>query len=113
MEMRKIINLVEGKQLNEGTWSLPDTSRKARKLSKLMSEPLTPEKAKKVIYGIFGDDKLFDELDSSPKESDVRYVIASHLKELIKHYMEKPEDFNKDFDKVALGVLGTIVHKFK
>ena len=35
-----------------------------------------------ILYHVFGDDALFDDLDDS-EESDLRYVVAEHLKKLI------------------------------
>jgi hypothetical protein len=54
-------------QITEGTWALPDTPEKARKLQQLMTQELIvgPDaiNATEQLYDLVGDDRLFDILD--------------------------------------------------
>jgi len=81
---------------HEGTWALPDTPEKKAKLKKLLSKPLPvghedsehpkfKETASAKIYGLLGDDGLFDDLLDAYKkhgpEHDARVYIKKKLKE--------------------------------
>jgi len=77
-------------RLTEGTWQLPSESEETfAKFTELMAQPLKAgpggEYASEVLYDIFGDDTLFDEIgelgDRDP-EADVRDLIRARAQEL-------------------------------
>lgn len=88
--------------LSEGTWSIPDTPEQIDALEKAMAEPLTlgadGENATSTMYGIIGDDELFDDLgmagENNP-EGDARPIIANWVKENLANYQGMPEDLIK------------------
>ena len=76
--------------LMEGTWQLPSESEETfAKFTELMAQPIKAgpggEYATEVLYDIFGDDTLFDEIgelgDRDP-EADVRDLIRARAEEL-------------------------------
>jgi hypothetical protein len=75
-------------QVSEGTWALPETEEDKKHLIDLMSEKLPvgvdAQNATNALYNIFGDDRLFDELEelaNNDPEADAREVIMNHLME--------------------------------
>ena len=76
--------------LMEGTWQLPSESEETfAKFTELMAQPIKAgpggEYATEVLYDVFGDDTLFDEIgelgDRDP-EADVRDLIRARAEEL-------------------------------
>jgi hypothetical protein len=76
--------------LMEGTWQLPSESEETfAKFTELMAQPIKAgpggEYASELLYDIFGDDTLFDEIgelgDKDP-EADVRDLIRARAQEL-------------------------------
>ena len=88
--------------LSEGTWAIPDTPEQIDALEKAMAEPLTlgaeGENASSTMYGIIGDDELFDDLgeagDKNP-EGDARPIVANWVKENLANYQGMPEELVK------------------
>lgn len=71
--------------VTEGTWSIPDTPEKVRELKDLMSQELPADEAQDKIYGILGDDELFDdiaEMEEKDPKADVRGMIVRRLDDL-------------------------------
>jgi hypothetical protein len=77
-------------RLTEGTWQLPSESEETfAKFTELMAQPIKAgpggEYATEVLYDVFGDDTLFDEIgelgDRDP-EADVRDLIRARAEEL-------------------------------
>jgi hypothetical protein len=62
-----------------GTWSQPNTAKKAHQLKKLMSEPLLKNQACEKLYHLVGDDDLFDFIQELEPTDDVRYLVQSHI----------------------------------
>jgi len=71
--------------VTEGTWSIPDTSEKVKELKDLMKQELPADEAQDKMYGILGDDELFDDIaemaEKDPK-ADVRGMIVRRLDDL-------------------------------
>jgi len=76
--------------LMEGTWQLPSESEETfAKFTELMAQPIKAgpggEYASELLYDVFGDDSLFDEIgdlgDKDP-EADVRDLIRARAEEL-------------------------------
>ena len=71
--------------VTEGTWSIPDTPEKVKELKDLMSQELPADEAQDKIYGILGDDELFDdiaEMEEKDPKADVRGMIVRRLDDL-------------------------------
>lgn len=85
----------EFKKINEGTWSLPFTEDKVDELEYLMKQPIDPEVASDILYDIFGDDDLFDQINNWADDGadDVRILIKDKLKEYLQQYQENPDSF--------------------
>ena len=72
-------------KVTEGTWSIPDTPEKVRELKDLMKQELPADEAQDKIYGILGDDELFDdiaEMEEKDPKADVRGMIVRRLDDL-------------------------------
>ena len=86
-------------ELDEGTWTVPDTPAQKRELKKLLSKPLPlgkeGENAADKMYSIIGDDELFDDLYVAGKKDpkgDARPIIKKAMKRLkIKEEVELDE----------------------
>jgi|TARA_Y100000310_G_scaffold332081_1_gene406966 hypothetical protein len=73
------------KRLLEGVWAFPSTIKKVEELEKLMSFPIRGgKKSEDALYGVLGDDTLFDQLSDFPDSDDVRDLVAKRLQEIIK-----------------------------
>jgi hypothetical protein len=101
---------VNEETVTEGTWSIPDTPEKVRELKDLMKQELPADEAQDKIYGILGDDELFDAIDAieekDPK-ADVRGMIVRRLDDLglIKKKNESIEEttinYVDDYDTIT------------
>lgn len=73
----------------EGTWATPDSPESKKELADFLSKPFPvgPDatNATEVLYNIFGDDQLFDQLqdlaDQDP-DADCRELVKARLEEL-------------------------------
>jgi hypothetical protein len=98
--------------LSEGTWAIPDTEEAVGELEGLMADvlPLGAEgdNATSSIYGIIGDDELFDALgdagDKNP-EGDARPIICAWVKENLDGY-DIPEDLKGKVHAICQKVTG-------
>ena len=88
--------------LSEGTWAIPDTPEQIDALEKAFAEPLTlgaeGENATSTMYGIIGDDELFDDLgmagDKNP-EGDARPIVAKWIEDNLANYQGMPDELIK------------------
>lgn len=97
-----------------GTWALPNTNEKAKRLQELFAKPIyITKKMKSELYDLYGDDELWDEIGDRKYEYgtkyDIRFLIACYIDGLLKYYEEKPQCFNVKFDKNAIKILKNIV----
>lgn len=78
----------QAKEVTEGTWAIPDTPEKMNKLRELLSNPLPyghkGENASQAIYGLFGDDDLFDEIYDMAKRFGPEEDAVPFIKDWIK-----------------------------
>ena len=79
-------------RLIEGTWQLPDTPEKQQDLLELMSkeQPVGADATNitEQLYGLLGDDHLFDQLEELAERdanADARQVIFDRMQELSDH----------------------------
>ena len=86
------------KMVKEGTWKMPDNPKEVAALKKLMSRPLPigntedekmyKDSANAKLYGLLGDDELFDALgaleDKGKEKADARKTIIKWFKQRVK-----------------------------
>ncbi len=75
-----------------GTWTLPQTTEKAKKLQELMELPLPARIASDRLYDLVGDDDLFDKILSVKNECGKNYDVRDLVKSSLQFFLE-----NKDF----------------
>jgi predicted DNA-binding protein YlxM (UPF0122 family) len=95
--------------LVEGTWAIPNTEEAVEKLEELMKDELPvgvdAENATNAMYGIIGDDQLFDELEELAEkdaEADARPVISLWIEKHMGRY-NMPEDLLNRVIAIASG----------
>lgn len=110
---------VKEEKVTEGTWSIPDTPEKVRELKDLMSKELPADEAQDKIYGILGDDELFDdiaEMEEKDPKADVRGMIVRRLDDLgllKKKVNETTEALTEEQFDEAAGEKDACYHKVK
>ena len=91
-----------------GTWNLPQTVQKAKKLQKLISKPLPAKIAEDRLYDLLGDDDLFDQILSEQEacgdDTDVRFLVETHLR----NFLDNKENATKPWDKEAFKICQNI-----
>ncbi|MBL18201.1 MAG: hypothetical protein CMC82_00005, partial [Flavobacteriaceae bacterium] len=97
--------------LSEGTWAIPDTAESVSELESIMADALPlgaeGENATGSMYGIIGDDELFDDLgDAGDKDptADARPIISDWIDRNIKGY---------DIDADLVSKIVAVNNKFK
>ena len=92
------LKMGEELKLDEGTWKMPDNPKEVAALKKLMSRPLPigndedektyKDSASSKLYGLLGDDELFDALgvlqDKGKEKADARPVIIKWFQQRVK-----------------------------
>ncbi len=109
----KQLRMGEGIKLDEGTWKMPDNPKEIAALKKLMSRPLPigntedekmyKDSASSKLYGLLGDDELFDALgeleDKGKEKADARPVIIKWFRQRAKDDSYGLGDETKDLGK--------------
>ena len=96
-------------QLNEGSWALPFNTESAIKLKKFMSKPRSKEDALEMLYYIFGDDELFDDIGDPVDPTDIRYEVKNKLKELLQAYENGGLNTSEVLNGDAKDILNSII----
>ena len=110
---------VKEEKVTEGTWSIPDTPEKVRELKDLMKQEFPADEAQDKIYGILGDDELFDdiaEMEEKDPKADVRGMIVRRLDDLgliKKKVNETTEALTEEQFDEAAGEKDACYHKVK
>ena len=86
--------------VEEGTWAIPETPKQKKELKNILKKPLPAGKdgdnASDKMYGIIGDDELFDDFYLAGKKNpktDVRPLIKKAMKRLgIKEEFEEVDE---------------------
>lgn len=93
-----------------GTWALPQTTKQAKELQKLVSKPLSPEVAEDKLYQLLGDDDLFDRiLEAKEKgDSDVRILVGSSLREFLSGIERVVKPWNAEAYKICQNICNSI-----
>ncbi len=108
---KHMADLYDGEEvLTEGTWAIPNREDKIRILASLFNGPIRRDD-KAILYHVFGDDALFDELDNS-EESDMRCVVAKHLQKLISIAEKTPERLNDEFPVPCIEKIKEIIKDY-
>lgn len=95
--------------LNEGTWSIPNTAKKAMELVNALKRPLTPEEARRTLYPLVGDDDVFDLIDEIENKSGPEADVSPAVRRFLRSWMKETMMFSKErWDPEAV----KIVRKF-
>lgn len=105
-------------RVNEGTWSLPNTVKKAQKLiAAFANAKVTGVLDLDGLYNIFGDDSLWDDLQNSSVDKNsednstlVPYraavqIMGTHLGDMLSYYAKDPSQFSEPWDPQSLRLL--------
>ena len=93
-------------EISEGTWALPDTAEKQKRLADLMANEFVvgadATNATEQLYDILGDDHLYDQLGNLADENpnaDARPVVRKRMEELGVQVDSEPEPMEPVDDK--------------
>jgi len=91
-----------------GTWALPQTTKQAKELQKLVSKPLPAKVANDKLYNLLGDDDLFDSILEEKRacgdDCDIRILVESSLR----NFLDNKENATKPWDKNAFEICQNI-----
>lgn len=87
-----------------GTWALPQTVKKAKELQELMKLPLSAEHASDRLYGLIGDDDLFDKIISIENEFGKDHDVRDLVKFFLKSFLENRDLSNSSWSKNSLKI---------
>jgi len=92
-----------------GTWNLPQTVEKAKKLQTLLKKPLLAREASDKLYYLLGDDELFDLILEEQKvfgdDLDVRYMVKSSLE----YFLDNQENAMKLWNQEAVKICQSLI----
>ena len=116
----KIIGIGEEVEIVEGTWAMPDSSKKLKGLMQVLKRPIPLGKggdsAVSVIRDFIGDDELYDDLgdagDKNPK-GDARPIIMKAMKRLKITQKNAEVEMDEKLDKDDETVVKKVVDKLK
>lgn len=116
----KIIGIGEELDLDEGTWAMPDSSKKLKGLMQVLKRPIPLGKggdsAVSVIRDFIGDDELYDDLgdagDKNPK-GDARPIIMKAMKRLKITQKNAEVEMDEKLDKDDETIVKKVVDKLK
>lgn len=91
-----------------GTWSLPQTVEKAKKLQKLTSKLLPAKIATNKIYNLFGDDDLFDQILAEQKACGDNVDVRSLVKTSLKKFLDNKENASDPWNTEAFQICKNI-----
>jgi len=120
MKMMKNEYVPEELDLDEGTWAMPDSSKKLKGLMQVLKRPIPLGKggdsAVSVIRDFIGDDELYDDLghagDKNPK-GDARPIIMKAMKRLKITQKNAEVEMDEKLDKDDETVVKKVVDKLK
>lgn len=99
----------EVEEIEEGTWSTPNTPKKKAELKKLLSKPLKAKDASKKLYNLVGNDDLHDELYAFAERDpngDVRSIVKDAMGSLgIKEDLDVTEEEAEEIEEVSKATL--------
>ena len=102
-QQKTIQKLLDKDDMNEGTWALPETPREKAELKKLMSRKIELGQmgalAADKLYGLIGDDELFDDLYVAGKRNP-----KGDARPIIKKFVKKRRDLNIQLEQTTYNV---------
>lgn len=107
----------EMKHKNEGMWASPFTVKNAKKVAKLLANPITlgelnSEEKQKELWNVIGDDQFWDDVieeATAEPDCDARPLIISTLEA----WIENKENFNDDaYYQAAEDIIAKAIAKF-
>lgn len=107
----------EMKHKNEGMWASPFTVKNAKKVAKLLANPITlgelnSQEKQKELWNVIGDDQFWDDVieeATAEPDCDARPLIISNLE----HWIENKENFNDDaYYQAAEDIITKAIAKF-
>jgi hypothetical protein len=92
-----------------GTWNLPQSLEKAKKLQNLLKKPLIALDAENKLYDLLGDDDLFDSIIEEQRvfgdDLDVRDLVKSSLE----YFLKNSKDVTNTWDKEAFKICQSLI----
>jgi hypothetical protein len=92
-----------------GTWALPQSLEKAKKLQNLLKKPLIVLDAENKLYDLLGDDDLFDSIVEEQKvfgdDLDVRGLVKSSLEGFLDHQKHALKPWDKEAFKICQSLI--------
>ena len=96
--------------LLEGTWSAPSSVKKAKRFENLMESPIPCHEADDKLYGVVGNDTLFDEfLAIEDRGKDVRPIVAEFIVE--NWFPIENSEWSPKWDSQAIDIVRRTVKK--
>ncbi|MDA9231370.1 hypothetical protein N9O56_02245 [Rickettsiales bacterium] len=91
-----------------GTWALPQSLEKAKKLQNLLKKPLIALDAESKLYDLLGDDDLFDSIIEEQRvfgdDLDVRDLVKFSLEYFLKNYKNATNPWDKEAFKICQNI---------
>ena len=87
-----------------GTWALPQTVEKAKKLQALLKQPLPAKNAESKIYDLIGDDDLFDSILNEKTRAGDNVDIRILVKFFLESFLDDRENAVKTWDEEAVQI---------
>ena len=112
-ELKKVENM----EINEGMWASPFTVKNAKKVAKLLANPITlgelnSEEKQKELWNVIGDDSFWDAVANEATvepDCDARPLIISNLEA----WIENKENFREDaYHQEAEDIIVKAIAKF-
>ena len=91
-----------------GTWALPQSLEKAKKLQNLLKKPLIALDAENKLYDLLGDDNLFDSIIEEQRvfgdDLDVRDLVKFSLEYFLKNSKNATNPWDKEAFKICQNI---------
>jgi hypothetical protein len=91
-----------------GTWVLPQTTKQAKALQKLVAKPLPPKVAADKLYHLLGDDDLFDKIAEAEKKDGSNCDVRIFVEFVLRDFLNNKESATNSWDEEALKICQNI-----
>lgn len=85
-----------------GTWALPQSVKKAKKLYDLLQKPLYAKIAESKIYDLIGDDDLFDSIINESKRHGDDVDVRALVKFFLESFLDDQENATESWEEEAV-----------
>lgn len=92
-----------------GTWNLPNTKEKAKKLQNLLKKPLRASQATDKLYNLLGDDELFDLILGEQKVFGDNLDVRDMVKSSLEYFLDNSENAMKPWDQEAVKICQSLI----